>query len=323
MSTDRALSYIDLLKKGLTYRQVGDVFGVSSGAVRNVVRRHNKKQTGRYSGFYQGITPAASDLVEPESAIIPKDTRILIFDVESAPATGWYWQPKTTFIPMDNMLEDGRIICWSAKWLNGPTMFSSEWDHGRVGMLASLGNLLDQADIVVGYNSDNYDIPYVNWELHRNQLRRPSPYKSVDLIKVVRKHFRPMYKKLDFLSQQLLGNSKIVTGGMDLYRALLLGNDEDLREEARSLMRQYNKHDVVLTEDLYLDLLSWIDGHPPVRFSDSLESIVCRSCGSEDMERAGWKQAVMLRYPVYRCVSCGSYGRTTVGRERITNMHGI
>ena len=114
--------YIELKKAGLTYREIAEQYGTSKDAVRNVIRRHNYKTYGSYT--VQGS-------FTPKDSAPTKDVKILILDVEAAPATAWVWQARTEYVPMSQLLETNRIICWAAKWLDGPTMFSSEWDHGR------------------------------------------------------------------------------------------------------------------------------------------------------------------------------------------------
>lgn len=324
----RAAQYLIRKAEGLTYREIGEELGVSAEAVRNVIRRYNEKVNGIYSGVstlpandpyykYRELTSSEDTYTQEFKAPKANRPKVLIFDIETVPGQALYFSPKTRYIPMTHMIEDGRLICFAAKWLDGPMMFSSEWDHGREKMIQHLWSLLDEADIIVGYNSDNFDIAWCNSEFVKLGLGRPTPYKSVDLIKTVRKHFRFMYNKLDFLAQQLLDSAKEDTGGISLWRDILfVGSDE-----AKNTFRVYNKKDVMLTEDLYKFLLPWIDGHPPMNMD--ADGTTCRVCGSDDMKRAGWKTAVMMRYPQYKCQNCGAYGRTTSGGERISNVHGI
>lgn len=310
---------IPYLSKGMTYRQVGEVFGISANAVRHKVRRYNLRKTGKLTGIrgmqeVPTVKTEESSNSEETTTEYTRDLNILTLDIETAPAIGMYFSPKTKYIPMSNMLEDGRIICWAAKWLDKPVMFGSEWDHTREGMLKSIWTLVDKADAIVSYNGNTFDMPYLNAEFHSVGLPRPRPYVSIDLFRTLRKHFRTTYYKLDFMSQKYLGDKKVDTGGMDLWRKVVI--EQDI--EARNLMIGYNKHDVVLTEDLYLDIRPWIDNHPPVALSDS--EILCRTCGSGDGEKIGYKNAVMFRYPLYRCNNCGSMYRTTSGKQRVTSV---
>lgn len=319
---ERASAYLEKKAEGLTYKEVGEVFGISSEAVRSVIRRWREK--------HGDPTPLHEENI-PETAVDPGPRRlkVLVFDIETAPATAFVWRGRTDYVPMSNVIEDPRILCFAAKWLDGPMMFSSEWDHGREGMLALMFNLLNEADAVVTYNGDNFDIKWLNSEFHEIGLGKPSTFKSIDLIKTIRKHMGSlMYKKLDYVAQKFLGDNKIDNGGIQLWRDLLLEeNGEEGVKQAQDMFKEYNKQDVVLTEELYYNLLPWIDNHPPIYtnvFIDELEhELWCRKCGSTDILRDGWHMASMFQYPRYRCQSCQSHLRTISGGVRLTDTYTV
>ena len=77
--------YIELKNAGLTYREIAEQFGTSKDAVRNVIRRHNYKTYGAYT--VQGS-------FTPKDYAPEKDIKILILDVEAAPATAWVWRRR-------------------------------------------------------------------------------------------------------------------------------------------------------------------------------------------------------------------------------------
>lgn len=314
---ERAELYLDLMSRGLTYSEVARETNAASGdAVRLSIRRYNDRKYGVASGYDPELNKMDEETPQPGTR--NPTFKILTFDIETAPGTALYFSPKTRYIPMDNMIEDGRILCFAAKWMDGPMIFSSEWDHGREGMLQTLFTLLDQADAVVSYNGDNFDIPWANTEFQKMGLGRYRPFKSIDLIKPVKKHFRFMYNKLDFLSQQLLGERKIENGGISMWKELMFGSNP---VEARELFKLYNKKDVELTEQLYYELRPWLDQHPAVVYTDKY--VNCRVCGSSDVSQVGWKTAIMMRYPLYQCHECGSFGRTTHGGERISTVFNV
>lgn len=319
---DRALVYLEKRAEGLTYREVGEAFGLSSEAVRSVIRRWRNKNGDP--------TPLpSSEPTEHPAHVGPKKTKVLVFDIETAPATAFVWRGRTDYVPMSNVIEDPRILCFAAKWLDGPMMFSSEWDHGREEMLSFMFDLLNEADAVVTYNGDNFDIKWLNSEFHEVGLGKPTPFKSIDLIKTIRKHMGSlMYKKLDYVAQKFLGDNKIDNGGIQLWRDLLLAeNGEDGVASAKAMFKEYNKQDVALTEELYYNLLPWIDNHPPVYtnvFIDEAEhELWCRKCGSTDIVRNGWHLANMFKYPRYQCGGCGSHLRTISGGVRLTETYSV
>lgn len=319
---DRAKALLEKRETGLTYHEVGEAFGISGEAARSVIRRFKAKM-GMYSD--DALSSEASDDVKEEDSRLRK-LKVLTLDIENAPAYAMIWRAKNDFISSSNVFQDPRILCFAAKWIDGPVMFSSEWGHGRDGMLKLLWELLDKADIVVTYNGDAFDLKWINSEFHTDGLPPVSTYKSVDLIKTVRKHMGTlMYKKLDYVADKFIGSRKIANGGIQLWKDLLLSDDPQVIEDARSMFKDYNKQDVVLTEELYFNLLPWIDGHPPIysnMFTDGTEDdLRCRRCGSTDITRNGWHLASMFQYPRYRCNGCSGMLRTISGSVRLTDNY--
>lgn len=113
--------------------------------------------------------------------------KILLFDIETSPILAWTFSLFKTTIGINQIQEGPRVICWSARWVGakGTTvMFDSEYKSDPVDMLRNIRDLLDEADVVVGYNSDGFDIPWLNREFLRFGIDLPSPFQPVDLYKL-------------------------------------------------------------------------------------------------------------------------------------------
>ena len=77
-------------------------------------------------------------------------------------------------------------------------------------------DLLSEADVVVHYNGDKFDLPHLNREFVESGLGPPAPYASIDLLKTVKRKFRFPSNKLDYVVQKLRLGAKVSTGGYDL-----------------------------------------------------------------------------------------------------------
>jgi DNA polymerase elongation subunit (family B) len=89
------------------------------------------------------------------------------------------------------------VLCFATEWLDepyGPDFFS-EWEHGRKGMAQGIRTLLDEADAVITYNGDKFDLPHLRALMLTEGLTPPSPYKSIDLYKTM-KQFELPFRKL-------------------------------------------------------------------------------------------------------------------------------
>ena len=103
--------------------------------------------------------------------------------------------------------------------------------------LPALWPLLEKADVLIGYNSDHFDIPLLN-KYYPGDLTH---IKSVDLLKEIRKSLGRRLK-LDSIAEATLGKNK--TG--DGLQAITWW-----KEGAIDKIRQYCLEDVKITKELY------------------------------------------------------------------------
>lgn len=62
--------------------------------------------------------------------------KILVLDIETSPHLAYVWGLFKENIPIDRLIEEGRILCWSAKWLNDKqTEAASEFHTGHEKMV--------------------------------------------------------------------------------------------------------------------------------------------------------------------------------------------
>ena len=126
--------------------------------------------------------------------------RTLLIDIEAAPAKAYIWDLKTRYIPIKHVAEDGYVLCFSYAWYaeDDDAIYSvARWDRGgEKAMIKKAWELLNEADCVIHYNGDNYDLPRLNTEFLKYRLGPPAPYHSVDLYKTVSNTFRVLSKSM-------------------------------------------------------------------------------------------------------------------------------
>jgi len=196
------------------------------------------------------------------------------------------------------------MICFAAKWTDDSNvLFYSEFHNGREAMVQAAYELLNEADAVITYNGDGFDIPHLNREFLEAGLTPPSPYASIDLLKTVRKQFRSASNKLDWIVQKLGLGRKTPHTGYQLWVDCLKGDPK-----AWALMKRYNKQDVVVTEKLYKRILPWITSHPNVGLRNGHTS-ACGNCGSFKAVKDGRAYTAMGVFQKLQCKNCGKYRR--------------
>lgn len=228
--------------------------------------------------------------------------KILLLDIETAPNTAYVWGLYNQNISINQIVETGRVLCWAAKWLGDSAFFQADEREGRYKMLFKMHELLQDADAVVHYNGTKFDIPTLNREFLLQELAPPSPFRQVDLLKTMRKKFKFVSNKLDFITQELNIGAKTKHEGMELWVKCMNGD-----ASAWERMLAYNLNDVLLLERLYDRLLPWISGG--VNRGLGIDAAICPKCGSDDLQRRGYVTTPTLRYQRYQCNDCGAWSQ--------------
>lgn len=239
-----------------------------------------------------------------------KGIRVLFIDIETAPATARIWGLRTRYVPISQVVDRGRTLCFAARWEGQKRgVFASEWTMPHAEMIRLAYALLNAADVVIHYNGKKFDIPVLNREFAALGLPPPENYKQIDLFQVVRSNFRYLSNSMNSVAQELGLNLKMEHKGMGLWEDVLAG-----KREARSDMRKYNEQDIVVLEDMYYRLRPWIRNHPNrALFMENVEEPTCPSCGSTHVQKRGVERPAGLNaYQRYKCMDCGANSRGRV-----------
>jgi hypothetical protein len=238
--------------------------------------------------------------------------RILYLDVECAPTVAHVWSLRDLNVGLSQIVSDPYLIGVGYMWDGdrAPRYLSTWAKGGRLAMLRALWALLDEADVIVHYNGDNFDTPWIQGELMREGFTPPSPFKSVDLYKVFKKNARFVSHKLDYVAGAILGKHKIATGGHGLWARCINGDARARRDMAR-----YCKQDVALLPPLLKHARPWLGNQ--VNFalwSEQGAELACQKCGeSQYLVAKGTAYTANRAYPQVWCKpakgGCGGWTR--------------
>jgi len=238
--------------------------------------------------------------------------KILIVDIETSPHLSWHFGRWKQNIPRKHTVKESRMLCFAAKWYGQKKVhFKSAWTHGQEPMLKSLWDLMDEADVVMGYNSKKFDVKRINSEFIRLGWEQPSPYEQIDLLLQVRKHFALSSNKLDDVLTELGLENKQSNSGFSLWMDVMAGV-----RSARTEMKLYNIQDVKVTEDLYENIKGWISPHPNWGLFINDDDPTCMNCKSKNVVKHKVRRTKVRVYQQYHCNDCGAYAR---GRKSLEN----
>jgi DNA polymerase elongation subunit (family B) len=256
-------------------------------------------------------------LTSSDFEVKTRKVKILIFDIEtmSLVTRGWTMWDN----PM-KLVHDWYMISWSAKWQGGKhiTKCLADYEGYEPGsrddkaLVTDLAKILSEADIIIGHNSDTFDLKKTTARLIIHRLPPMPPAKTVDTFKVAKKVGKFTQNSLKGLCRALGIGEKMETGGSDLWDQCEAGDLKAWRK-----MKAYNKQDCVLTEALYERFKPYITNHPNMSVLMGTED-GCRNCGGTHLQRHGWGGSPTGKYRRILCLDCNTWMRGS--HEKVTNV---
>ena len=250
-----------------------------------------------------------------------KIPKVLLFDVETAPLSGYLWSRWNQNLSLDATISEWFMLCWSAKWLYSTEIISCRLtpeealteDDSRI--IKQLWKLVNEADIVIAHNAKQADIKWMNTRFVMNGLAPPKPYFTIDTLEVAKKNFGFSSNKLDALAGYFGIEHKLDTN-FQLWKDCLHG-----KEEALEYMEKYNKIDVAILESVYIALRPWIKNHPNMGNLLTTDAPCCSICASKNLELIPDKHyyTSIGKYELFRCKDCGSISRGRVNLNKDIN----
>lgn len=230
--------------------------------------------------------------------------RTLYLDIETSPHTAFVWRLFKENVGLSQLIEPSRMLCVAYGFDGEPVQFASEWMRGgRKAMVRAIHKALDEADAIVHYNGTSFDEKHLNREMLEAGLTPPSPFHSIDLYRTIKQRFRFASSKLEQVARELeIRDGKLKTD-FNLWRDVMAGDTD-----ARARMEAYNVEDVELLIPLHRELLPWINRHPNVALIEGKDQ-ACTRCGSEAVQKRGFKTTSAGRFQRYQCQDCGGWMR--------------
>lgn len=274
----------------------------------------------------------ADDLRRPPSHKMVTPAKVLTFDIERRPGVYLEWGPRNGgFIGRDKQLIRSSTISWAAKWYGQREVMYADIDAvdctfmqpedvpGYREMLTGLRDLLDEADVVVGYNSIRFDEAKVRGELARLGIPAPSPFRSVDLMRTTKRMGWDYSSLAETLAALGLGG-KMSHQGFSLWVDFMRGDPV-----ARKTMQRYNKMDVTQTERAYDALRPYIKDHPNLNLWAGFDANgnpveVCCNCGHDSLRTVLERDSLtaLTAYALVECRKCHAQMRRNFIKARTT-----
>lgn len=246
--------------------------------------------------------------------------KILTLDLEVSPLIAYSYGPKweTNLI---EVIEQSQVMSFSAKWYRGQTITKGLHNYkgykphkmNDKALVREVRDLLDECEILIGQNSDRFDLKVLNTRFLYHGIPPPSPYKTIDTLKEARKYLRLPSYALDDLGSYFGIGRKTKETHHQLWKDCIAGN-----KKAWKQMLHYNENDTILTERLFNKLKPYIK---TVNLGIWHSKTVCPRCGSRNLRREGYNKTLTKTFRKLQCKDCLGWCQEPIGEKRDFKPH--
>lgn len=247
---------------------------------------------------------------DPSVDVPVRPYRIALIDLETAPNLGYTWAKYEQNVI--SFVREWFLLSFAVKWYGSdektkvyalPDFAGYDDDRNNdAALTAKLWEVLNEADLVIAHNGDRFDLRKANARFLFHGMSPPAPYRTVDTLKLVRRHFSLNSNKLGDVAKILGLGQKAETGGFGLWESCMAGDRSAWRK-----MTRYNAQDVDLLEKIYERLRPWHIAHPAIAAVQ--DGFACPACGSALMQKRGHELIGRKRIQRYQCLGCGKWSR--------------
>lgn len=251
--------------------------------------------------------------------------KILLLDIETSHIEFRGWDVGQQYVRKDQVTKGWYIICWSAKWLFEPKVYSDSVSPSESKarndkeVVTSLHKMMTEADIVITQNGDFFDIPKLNWKFMTYGLPPNNQYMSIDTYKKSKQIVAPISRGLDWVAGELGFGGKSETSEQDWILA------EAGDQKSITKLSKYCDNDVYILEEWYLRLRPWMKTHPNLAtymqmYIDLPQHVKqCPRClNPVDTKKLGkiWRNPASGKaYTSGFCIHCGSHIRVEESKK--------
>ena len=251
------------------------------------------------------------------SRVALRPPKILYYDIETTPMRAWTFHLGKQYINHSQIVDGDKvdIICITYCWENGPAK-ALDWgyeEQDSCPMIAAFDELIKQADITIGQNSDSFDVKHINTQRLLHNLPPFPDWADItdDTLKQMRRHFKFPTNRLDYISS-ILGFGGKVKMCMQDWIDIVEKNENGLKSFKR--MIRYGKKDVIDTREVYKRIKPYIK--PKLNMAAYYGDDRCTNCGSKDIIETDIRLTGSIRRQRFHCNAHGGYaGRATIKKN--------
>jgi DNA polymerase elongation subunit (family B) len=211
--------------------------------------------------------------------------KVMVYDIETSRVKADLWWTGKQYVDYHKLRNEPKIISISWKWVGEDEVYALTWDknHCDKRMLEKFLKEFNKASMVIGQNNDRFDNKWIKTRAAKHGLFVNRFTKSFDIYKHAKKHFRLPSYSMDYMSNYFGLTPKQKHDGIIMWEKCEYGTKEEQKEYLGKMV-DYNKGDIVTTEELYLTLRPYFATVTNKAVASGLPKWACPVSGSKNVK---------------------------------------
>jgi uncharacterized protein YprB with RNaseH-like and TPR domain len=214
-----------------------------------------------------------------------KEDKIMVYDIETSRVQVKTWWTGKQYINHSQLKSEPTIISVAWKWIGEDKVHSLTWDknHCDKELMTKFLKEYNSASMVIGQNNNSFDNKWINTRAAKHNLHITRFVKSFDIYRMAKRYFRLPSYSMAYMAQYFGLTLKQSHEGMYMWDMIEEGNEAQQKEYLQKMV-DYNKGDIVTTEELYLTLKTYFGTVTNKGVQNGLPRWVCPVSGSTNVK---------------------------------------
>ncbi len=227
----------------------------------------------------------ANELKLTKGSRIKKNDKILVYDIETSRVSADIWWTGKQHINHGQLRTEPKIISIAWKWIGEDKVYSLTWDknHCDKEMLKKFLKEYNKASMVIGQNNNSFDNKWINTRSAKHALHVDRFVKSFDIYRMAKRYFRLPSYSMAYMAKYFGLTLKQSHEGLHMWDMIEYGTPKEKKEYLKKMV-DYNKGDIVTTEELYLTLKPYFASVTNKAVQSGLPKWACPVSGSKDVK---------------------------------------
>lgn len=214
-----------------------------------------------------------------------KNDKVLVYDIETSRLSADLWWTGKQYVNYKQVTKDPKIISISWKWIGDDKVHSATWDENQCdrSMIEKFLSYYNNASFVIGQNNDAFDNKWIKTRAAKHRLMVNRFVKSLDIYKLAKSNFRLISYSMDYMAMFFGLTPKQQHEGIIMWQMVEKGSKKEQKEYLKKMV-DYNRGDIITTEELYLTLRPYFKTVTNKAVESGLPKWCCPVSGSTNVK---------------------------------------